>query len=78
VALTGTAAIAPGNTEVTAESFSPANGAIDAGETVTVNFTLLNIGAGATTDLVSTLLPTGGVLTPNGPQHYGAIGHGRF
>jgi hypothetical protein len=40
VALTGTAAMAPGNTEVTAESFSPSNGAIDAGETVTVNFTL--------------------------------------
>ena len=73
VALTGTAAIAAGSTAITAESFSPPNGAIDAGETVTVEFKALNIGAGPTADLVATLLTGGGVRRTQHPQHYGAI-----
>ena len=58
---------------VTAESCSPANGAIDPDETVSVSFALANAGSSPTTDLVATLLPTGGVQTPSGPQSYGAV-----
>jgi hypothetical protein len=58
---------------ITAESCVPNNGVIDAGETVTVNFCIQNIGTTPTSNLVGTLLPTGGVSTPSGPQNYGAI-----
>ncbi|HEX7154497.1 MAG TPA: M36 family metallopeptidase [Thermoanaerobaculia bacterium] len=58
---------------VIAESASPANNAPDPDETVTVNFPLRNIGTGATTNLVATLLPGGGVLSPSGPQTYGVV-----
>jgi uncharacterized repeat protein (TIGR01451 family)/uncharacterized delta-60 repeat protein len=61
-----------------AESASPANGAIDPGESVTVSLELVNKGAAATANLVATLLPTGGVATNSGPQvlTYGAIASG--
>ncbi|HEV8579257.1 MAG TPA: proprotein convertase P-domain-containing protein [Thermoanaerobaculia bacterium] len=58
---------------VTAESCSPHNGAIDPDELVTVDFALVNAGSGDTTNLVATLLPTGGVQQPGGPQSYGVI-----
>ena len=58
---------------VTAESFLPGNGAIDAGEKATVDFTLRNTGTAGTTALVATLLQSGGVLDPGSPQSYGAI-----
>jgi uncharacterized repeat protein (TIGR01451 family) len=61
-----------------AEGFSPTNGFIDPGETVTVNFRLQNIGNLNTTNLVATLQSTGGVLLTNGPQaqSYGALAAG--
>jgi hypothetical protein len=40
---------------------------------VTVNFTLQNVGGANTTNLVATLLPTGGVLLPSVPQNVGAL-----
>ena len=55
------------------ESFLPGNGAIDAGETASVDFTLRNTGTAGTTNLVATLVSSGGVLNPSGPQTYGAI-----
>lgn len=58
---------------VVAESASPNNGAPDPNETVTVSFPLQNFGTGATTNLVATLQPTGGVLAPSGPQSYGVV-----
>jgi len=61
---------------VVSESCAPGNGAIDPDETVTVNFPLINGGAGNTTDLVATLLPGGGVIAPSGPQNYGVLGAG--
>src|SRR5262249_2473467 len=61
---------------VVSESCAPGNGAIDPDETVTVNFPLINGGAGNTTDLVATLLPGGGVIAPGGPQNYGVLGAG--
>jgi hypothetical protein len=50
------------------------NGAVDPGERVTMSFGLKNIGTGNTLNLVATLLPSAGVLSPSGPQTYGVIG----
>lgn len=55
------------------ESATPADGAIDPGETVTVNFTLQNAGTIPTGNLVATLQPGAGVLAPGGPQTYGVL-----
>jgi subtilisin-like proprotein convertase family protein len=57
----------------TAESFLPANGAIDPGEQVTVSLSLHNDGNANTSNLVATLLATGGVKVPSGPQNYGVV-----
>jgi subtilisin-like proprotein convertase family protein len=62
---------------VSGESCHPANGAVDPGETVSVDFTLANAGSGATGDLVATLLATGGVQMPSAAQSYGAIQPGQ-
>jgi uncharacterized repeat protein (TIGR01451 family) len=56
-----------------AENCSPPNGVLDPDETVTVNFALKNMGTRNTTNLVATLLPTGGVTAPSGPQTYGVV-----
>jgi hypothetical protein len=58
---------------IIAEGCAPGNGVIDPGEDVTVNFTVNNIGPGPTENLVVTLLPTGGVTFPSGPESYGAV-----
>ncbi len=58
---------------VVSESCLPGNGSPDPDETVTVNFPLLNIGTGNTTNLVATLIVGGGVLAPSGPQNYGVL-----
>lgn len=55
------------------ESCSPTNAAVDPGETVTMNFALQNLGGANTTNLVATLLATGGVLSPGAPQTYGVL-----
>ena len=65
--------ITAGTATITAESCAPANGAIDPNETVTINFCLQNVGTGNTTNLVGTLLATGGVTAPSGPQTYGVV-----
>jgi hypothetical protein len=59
-------------TNIAAESCTP-NGAIDPSETVTINIELQNTGAINTTNLVATLLPTGGVTAPGAPQNYGVL-----
>jgi uncharacterized repeat protein (TIGR01451 family) len=58
------------------ENCSPANSALDPGETATYLFGVKNIGAIATTSLVGTLLPTGGVLSPSAAQTYGGLSGG--
>ncbi len=58
---------------LTAESCNPPNAAIDPNETVTVDFSLSNIGGLNTTNLVATLQATGGVTSPGGPQNYGVL-----
>lgn len=58
---------------VSAESCTPGNGAVDPNEFVTVSFGVKNVGTAATTNLVGTLLPSGGVTGPSSPRSYGAI-----
>jgi uncharacterized repeat protein (TIGR01451 family) len=69
---TGPAIVANG-TSIVAEGCSPSNSAVDVGESVTLNFDLVNLGNASATTVVATLLPTGGVTNPSGPQVYGAM-----
>ncbi|HEY6167488.1 MAG TPA: Calx-beta domain-containing protein [Verrucomicrobiae bacterium] len=55
------------------ESCITNNGAIDPGETVTLDFSLRNTGTSNTTNLVATLLVTNGVISPSAPQTYGIL-----
>jgi uncharacterized repeat protein (TIGR01451 family) len=68
-----TVPVLTGAATLVAESCQPTNGAIDPGETVTLNLTLTNHSPIGTTNLVATLLPGSGVLLPTGPQSYGAL-----
>lgn len=65
--------IVPGTSAFLAETGLPANNAVDSGETVTVQLALKNTGAAPTANLQATLLATGGVTLPSGPQSYGAL-----
>ena len=58
---------------LTSESVAPANGAIESGEVVTINFGLRNVGTLDVGNLVATLLATGGVTGPGAAQNYGAL-----
>ncbi|HWS90156.1 MAG TPA: HYR domain-containing protein [Pyrinomonadaceae bacterium] len=62
-----------GGVTLVAEGCAPGNGAVDGGEDVTVSFGVTNIGAGPTSNLTVTLLPTGGVTNPTSPVNYGAV-----
>ncbi|MGD9630420.1 MAG: S8 family serine peptidase [Pyrinomonadaceae bacterium] len=61
-----------GSTAITAESCA-INNAIDPLETVTIDFAFANVGTANTTDLVATLLATGGVSAPSAPQNLGIV-----
>jgi PKD repeat protein len=52
------------------------NGVVDAGESITMNFSLKNIGTASTTNLIATLQASGGITAPSGPQNYGALAGG--
>jgi hypothetical protein len=71
--LAPSAIIVSGGATLTAESCTPANGAVDPNETVTVSFCVQNTGGADTTNLVGTLQATGGVTSPSGPQNYGVV-----
>lgn len=58
---------------LSAENCLPTNGVVDPGETVTVNFSVVNAGTAATTNLVATLLATSDVNSPSSPQFYGLV-----
>ena len=58
---------------LTNENCAATNGVVDPGETVTVNFSLQNLGTQNTSNLVATLLATNGVSSPSGAQSYGAL-----
>ncbi len=53
----------------------PVNGLIDPGETVTVSFSLANVGSLDTVNLKASLQASGGVVSPSGPQSYGVMIH---
>lgn len=59
-----------------AENCAPGNGAIDPGETVTVNVLLKNFGNAAATNFTATLLATGGVTFPGPAQALGPLAAG--
>ena len=65
--------ILPMNFILLTEGCAPTNRAIDPGESVTLNLGLKNTGSGSTTNLVATLLATGGVTSPGSPQSYGTV-----
>src|SRR5262249_13856382 len=65
--------IKPGAASISVEGCNPANGAVDPGETVTMNFTLQNQGSADSANLVATLIATNGVQQPGGAQAYGAL-----
>jgi subtilisin-like proprotein convertase family protein len=70
----GTPEVAAGGAAViTAESFSPANNAPDPGETLTATFPVINSGTGNTTNLVATLLSSGGITPVTTSQNYGVV-----
>jgi uncharacterized delta-60 repeat protein/uncharacterized repeat protein (TIGR01451 family) len=61
-------------TALISESFLPANGLIDAGERVTVQFGLRNVGNVDTVNLMATLLSSNGVTLPSPvTQSYGPV-----
>src|SRR5208282_4216140 len=63
----------PVSATLVSQSGSSPNGAINPGETVEVQLYLQNQGNVATTNLLATLQPTGGVTLPSGYQVYGAL-----
>jgi hypothetical protein len=71
-----TAVVISAAANLTNESCAAPNGVIDPGETVTVNFSVQNIGSATTSNLVGTLQNTGGVTEAGVPQTYGAVAPG--
>ena len=71
-----TPVVVSNGSSLTNESCPPPNNAIDPGERVTLNFTVTNVGTGSTSNLVGTLLNTGGVTAASAAQTYGAIAAG--
>lgn len=72
-ALNPTVVLSAGKARLLTESFVPANGSIEPGETVTIGLTVTNSGTIASTNAVGTLLATGGVTVPSGAVSFGAI-----
>ena len=68
--------LAAAGAQITAEGCGAGNGSLDPGEAVTVKFALRNVGTANTTNVVATLLATGGVSAPGPAQSYGALAAG--
>ncbi|HEV2208066.1 MAG TPA: protease pro-enzyme activation domain-containing protein [Verrucomicrobiae bacterium] len=67
------AIVVPAGAALTYQSLQPPNGVVNPGETVTVSLSLVNMGVLNTTNLVATLLETGGVTQPSAPATYGQL-----
>jgi hypothetical protein len=65
--------VVPAGSALTSESFSPPNGLIDPGETVTLLFALRASGGTNIPNVKATLLTTNGVTSPSGSQNYGSL-----
>jgi uncharacterized repeat protein (TIGR01451 family) len=61
---------------IISEGCLPPNQAIDPGETVSVNFSLKNLGSIGTTNLIAKLVSDANVLSSSRPQIYGALSGG--
>jgi subtilisin-like proprotein convertase family protein len=70
------AVLSAGAASVANESCSPANGAIDPGEVVTVNIPLQNVGTLNANNLVATLQPSANIINPSAPETYGVVAAG--
>lgn len=68
-----TPVVAIGSIQVLAESCQPLNGAVDPGEQVTVGISLQNQSVTPASNLVASLLTSGGVMNPGPPQTYGSL-----
>jgi uncharacterized repeat protein (TIGR01451 family) len=68
-----TTPILNGTATLVSESCLPTNGAVDPGETVTVNLRLTDFALASTTNLVATLNSGADVLDPSGPQDFGVV-----
>ena len=64
--------VVPAGSALISESYTPANGIIDPGETVNMFFGL-RISAGTNANVTATLLATNGVTPLSGPQNYGTL-----
>ena len=73
VVVNSQSALVMDSTALLAEGCLPTNNAVDPGETVTMQFALRNTGVVNTTNLVATLLASGGVTLPSAPQNYGSL-----
>ncbi|MEW6130271.1 MAG: HYR domain-containing protein [Acidobacteriota bacterium] len=71
--LAPSAIITSAGATIVTEGCTPANGAIDPGENVTVSLCVQNTGGLDTTNLVGTLQNTGGVTGAGAPQNYGVV-----
>ena len=58
------------------ESCNPPNGAVDPGEPVTLSFSVRNMGALTSTNMIGTLVPGNGIGTAGPAQSYGAVATG--
>lgn len=70
------AVLSAGATSIANESCSPANGAIDPGEVVTVNIPLQNVGTLNANNLAATLQPSANIINPSAPENYGLVAAG--
>ena len=66
----------PAGYALIAEGYQPTNNAVDPLETVTMNFSIQNIGNVTSPDITATLLLSGGVMSPSAPQVYTNLTNG--
>ena len=71
--LTGVPIIVSAGATLTEEGCGPGNGAVDPGETVTMNFCVRNVGGASTTGLVGDLEEAGGIGDAPDPAVFGAV-----
>jgi Carboxypeptidase regulatory-like domain len=71
--LTGVPIIVSAGATLTEEGCGPGNGAVDPGETVTMNFCVRNVGGASTTNLVGDLEEAGGIGDAPDPAVFGAV-----
>ena len=68
--------IIAGQTQVMEENCGSGDGTINQGETVTVEFGMLNAGTANASNVVATLLETNGIVSPSFPQTFGLLTSG--